>query len=129
MIALRFFALCGLFAFAPALSPSHANEQFYRGRTIAVVVPSGASGGYDSYARLLARHMGKHIPGKPHFVVQNMPGGAGVRAADYLSNVAAQDGTAIGMLEQALVSATGAGTAWAARRCTKVQLDWPAGEQ
>ena len=102
MIASRFFALCGSFAIAPVLAPSHANAQFYSGRTIAVVVPSGASGGYDSYARLLARHMGKHVPGKPNLVVQNMPGGAGVRAADFLSHVAPQDGTAIGMLEQAL---------------------------
>jgi tripartite-type tricarboxylate transporter receptor subunit TctC len=102
LIALRFFALCGLFAIVPGLAPSHAEEQVFSGRTIAIVVPSGASGGYDTYARLLARHMGKNIPGKPNIVVQNMPGGAGVRAADYVSYVAPQDGTAIGMLEQAL---------------------------
>jgi tripartite-type tricarboxylate transporter receptor subunit TctC len=102
MFVLRFFALCGLPAIILWAVPARANAQFYSGKTIAVVVPSGASGGYDSYARLLARHMGRHIPGKPNFVVQNMPGSAGVRAADYLFNVAAQDGTAIGMLEQAL---------------------------
>jgi tripartite-type tricarboxylate transporter receptor subunit TctC len=102
MIALRIIALCGLFAIIPWTAPAQANEEFYRGRTVAIAVPSGASGGYDSYARLLARHMGRHLPGKPNFVVQNMPGSAGVRAADYLFNVAPQDGTAIGMLEQAL---------------------------
>jgi tripartite-type tricarboxylate transporter receptor subunit TctC len=102
MIVLRFFALCGLSAIIFWTAPVQANDQFYSGKAVAVVVPSGASGGYDSYARLLARHMGRHIPGKPNFVVQNMPGSAGVRAADYLFNVAPQDGTAIGMLEQAL---------------------------
>jgi tripartite-type tricarboxylate transporter receptor subunit TctC len=102
MFFLRFFALWGLPAIILWAVPAQADEQFYRGRTVAVVVPSGASGGYDGYARLLARHMGRHIPGRPNFVVQNMPGSAGVRAADYLFNVAPQDGTAIGMLEQAL---------------------------
>lgn len=103
MRALRFLALFGLIAAAvPSTVAAQANDDFYKGRTIAVVVPSGASGGYDSYARLLARHMGRHIPGKPNFVVQNMPGSAGVRAADYLFHVAPQDGTALGMLEQAL---------------------------
>jgi len=102
MIAMRFFALCRLFAIILGIAPSQANAQFYGGKTIAVVVPSGASGGYDVYARLLARHMGRHIPGKPNFVVQNMPGSAGVRAAEFLFNVAPQDGTAIGLIEQAL---------------------------
>lgn len=102
MIALRLLAFSGLLAVMPGTTPAQAEEQFYGGKTVAVVVPSGASGGYDTYARLLARHMGKHIPGRPHIVVQNMPGGAGVRAADYLSSVGPQDGTAIGMLEQAL---------------------------
>ena len=129
MIAWRIIALCSLFAIIPWTAPAQANEEFYRGRTIAVVVPSGASGGYDSYARLLARHMGKHIPGKPHFVVQNMPGGAGVRAADYLSNVAPQDGTAIGMLEQALYLRQVLELPGLRGDVTKVQLDRPAGEQ
>jgi tripartite-type tricarboxylate transporter receptor subunit TctC len=102
MIGLRFFASCALSVILLWTASAQADEQFYNGKTIAVVVPSSASGGYDSYARLLARHMGRHIPGRPSFVVQNMPGSAGVRAADYLFNVAAQDGTAIGMLEQAL---------------------------
>lgn len=102
MFFLHLFALLGLSTSALWIVPAQANEQFYRGKTIAVVVPSSASGGYDGYARLLARHMGRHIPGEPNIVVQNMPGGAGVRAANHLFNVAAQDGTVIGMLEQAL---------------------------
>jgi len=102
MIVLRCFASFVVAALVPWAASVQARAQVFSGRTIAVVVPSGASGGYDSYARLLARHMGRHIPGKPGFVVQNMPGGAGVRAADYIFNVAGQDGTAIGMLEQAL---------------------------
>ena len=102
MIVLRCFALLGVSAILLWAAPIQANAQFYRGKTIAVVIPSSASGGYDSYGRLLARHMGRHIPGKPNVVVQNMPGSSGVRAANHLFNVAAQDGTAIGLLEQAL---------------------------
>lgn len=51
-------------------------EPFYKGKTIALVIGSNASGGYDGYGRLLSRHMGRHIPGNPAFVVQNMPGAA-----------------------------------------------------
>jgi tripartite-type tricarboxylate transporter receptor subunit TctC len=102
MIVARIVALCGLAANVLWTPPAEANEQFYKGKTIAIVVPSSASGGYDGYGRLLARHMGKHVPGQPGFVVQNMPGSAGVRAANHLFNVAAKDGTVIGLVEQAL---------------------------
>jgi tripartite-type tricarboxylate transporter receptor subunit TctC len=102
MFVLRLVAVCGLSASVFSAVPAEANEQFYKGKTIAIVVPSSASGGYDGYGRLLARHMGKHIPGTPNFVVQNMPGSAGVRAANHLFNVAAKDGTVIGLVEQAL---------------------------
>jgi tripartite-type tricarboxylate transporter receptor subunit TctC len=102
MIVLRFVALCGLAAGIVWTAPAQADEQFYKGKTIAIVIPSSASGGYDGYGRLLARHMGRHIPGRPGVIVQNMPGGAGVRAANHLFDVAAQDGTVIGMVEQAL---------------------------
>ncbi len=102
MIAMRSFAFCAVSAIISWTAPAQANEQFYRGKTIAIVVPSSASGGYDGYARLLARHMGRHVPGEPNMIVQNMPGGAGVRAANHLFSATAQDGTVIGMLEQAL---------------------------
>ena len=79
-----------------------ADEAFYKGRTISLIIASNASGGYDGYGRLLARHMGKHIPGHPGFVVQNMPGANGVRAASHLYSVAAKDGTVLGIFDQAM---------------------------
>ncbi len=68
---------------------------FYKGKTINMIIGIPPGGGYDSYARVVARHMGKHIPGHPKFVPQNMPGGAEMNAANYVVNVAPQDGTAI----------------------------------
>src|SRR5262245_49808999 len=73
-------------------------DDFYRGKTIDLIVASAPAGGYDLYARLLARHMGRHIPGSPTFVVQNMPGAGGVRATQFLFNVARKDGTVIGVI-------------------------------
>jgi tripartite-type tricarboxylate transporter receptor subunit TctC len=68
---------------------------FYKGRTVTMMVGSEAGGGYDVYARLLARHLGKHIPGNPSFIVQNRPGAAAVIATNYLATVAPQDGSVI----------------------------------
>lgn len=90
-----------LIAFASAAisaGPSQADEiaDFYRGRTIQVVVGYGPGGGNDVYARLLARHMGRYIPGGPGLVVQNMPGAGSLVAANHLANIAPKDGTAIG---------------------------------
>ena len=73
---------------------------FYRGKTITLVVSTSSGGDYDTRARLLARHMTRHIPGAPKFVVQNMPGAGGLRGANWLYNVAAQDGTALAALQQ-----------------------------
>ena len=71
---------------------------YYQGKQITVIVGNPAGGGYDVYARLLARHMPKHLPGQPAFIVQNMPGAGSINAAQHLANVAAKDGTAIGVL-------------------------------
>jgi hypothetical protein len=82
-----------------AAAPSAAQDavaQFYRGKQMEIIVGSSAGGGYDTYARLLSRHMGKHIPGNPGFVVQNMPGAGGNKAAGFVYGVAPQDGTVIG---------------------------------
>src|SRR5262245_7133657 len=71
---------------------------FYRGKLIKVVVGFASGGGYDVYARLLARHFGKYIPGNPGLVVQNMVGAGGLRAANFIYSAAPKDGTAIGIL-------------------------------
>ena len=83
----------GLLAVSDALAQEGA---FYRGKTVTVIAASSPGGGYDLYARLIARHMGKHLPGNPQFVVQNMPGAASNVAAAYVYNVAPKDGTVIG---------------------------------
>ena len=69
-----------------------ANAQFFRGKQINLIVGSSAGGGYDIYARLLARHMSKYIPGNPVIVASNMPGAASNTAAAYIYNVAPKDG-------------------------------------
>jgi tripartite-type tricarboxylate transporter receptor subunit TctC len=73
---------------------------FYRGKTVNIIVGFGPGGGYDLYARTLARHLGKHIPGNPSVVVQNMEGAGGVRAANHVYNVGAKDGTVIAGVNQ-----------------------------
>ncbi len=83
--------------------PVAAQESFYKGKTLNVVVRSGAGGGNDFYARLLARHIDRHVPGTPNVIVTNMPGGGGLVAANYIANRARKDGTEIGLLGRDLV--------------------------
>src|SRR6476646_2999480 len=75
----------------PASAQSVAD--FYRGKTVTVIVGSGAGGGYDTNSRLLARHMSRHIPGTPHIIVQNMPAASGIAALNHIYTVAPRDGT------------------------------------
>ncbi len=70
-------------------------EDFYRGRTVSIVIGYSVGGGYDTYGRLLARDLGDHIPGRPNVVPQNMPGAGSIKAANYIFGVAPKDGTAI----------------------------------
>jgi tripartite-type tricarboxylate transporter receptor subunit TctC len=74
--------------------------EFYRGKQISLVTSASVGGGYDQYARLIAKHMPRHIPGEPNIIVQNMVGAEGLRAANFLYNVAPQDGTVIGGLSR-----------------------------
>ncbi len=71
---------------------------FYKGRNVEIVVGWSAGAGYDVYARFLARYMGRHIPGNPSVVVQNMAGAASLRATNYIYNVAPRDGSVFGMI-------------------------------
>ena len=95
-----------------ALSPGRAENvaDFYRGRTINVLIGVNVGGGYDFEARLLARFMRAHIPGNPLLVPQNVIGAGGIKMANYLYSIAAQDGTAIGMFPSTLVAAQAVGT-------------------
>jgi tripartite-type tricarboxylate transporter receptor subunit TctC len=80
-----------------------AANDFYAGKTIRVAVGFAAGGGYDTYARIIARHMGKHIPGNPSFVVENMDGAGSLIAANYTYSKAPSDGTFIGVWNSAFV--------------------------
>ena len=77
-------------------------EDFYRGRTVNLVIGYSVGGGYDMHGRMLARHLGKHIPGNPGIVVQNMPGGGSLRAANFLYNAAPKDGSTIGIFSRGM---------------------------
>jgi tripartite-type tricarboxylate transporter receptor subunit TctC len=90
--------LAALFALLCSVVAAHADAvaDFYRGRTVQLVLGYGPGGGYDVYARVLAQHMGKHIPGNPTVVVQNMPGAGSLRATNYLFNTAPRDGSVFG---------------------------------
>lgn len=91
-------AVLGLATTAAAQSP----EEFYRGKNVTLVVGYAAGGGYDIYGRLLARHMGKYVPGKPGIIVQNMPGAGSVTSLEYLLNVAPKDGSTFGTFGRSL---------------------------
>ena len=98
-IATRALAACILiFASLAAAGNAAADEvsDFYAGKQVRLLIGYSAGGGYDTYARLLARHLGRHIPGNPTVVPQNMPGAGSLRMANYLYNVAPKDGLVIG---------------------------------
>ena len=77
-------------------------EQFYAGKQVRFIIRSQAGGGYDQYARLLGRHIGRHIPGKPTVVPVNMPGGGGIIAANHVAVAAPRDGTILTIVSQGL---------------------------
>jgi tripartite-type tricarboxylate transporter receptor subunit TctC len=80
-----------------ALAPTPAAAQFYRGKQIQVLIAGTAGGGIDIGARILARHLGKYLPGNPTIVPQLMPGAGGIRMLDHMISVAPKDGTVIGI--------------------------------
>jgi tripartite-type tricarboxylate transporter receptor subunit TctC len=103
-LQLKIFALLAttlLFAFA---RPATADEvaDFYRGHTLTVLISYSVGGGYDLYARVLARYLGRHIPGNPTVVPQNMPGAGGLRASNYLYSAAPKDGSVIGTFSRSI---------------------------
>ena len=94
----KFFALLLTTAIGSVLNIKLASAAapFYEGKSIRVIVGYSAGGGYDAYARVLARHMGKHVPGNPAFVVENMTGAGSLVAANYVYKAAKPDGLTIG---------------------------------
>jgi len=93
--AILAFVLPALVAGVPAAADPVAD--FYRGKTVEILIGAAAGGGYDLAGRAVARHIGRHIPGEPTIVVKNMPGSTSLRMTNHLYNVAPRDGTSIGM--------------------------------
>ena len=80
-------------------------EDFYKGKTVSLVIGYSVGGGYDAYGRLLARHLGKYIPGQPNVLAQNMTGAGSLKAATYIYSIAPKDGLAIGTFSRSLAIA------------------------
>jgi len=91
-------ALAALWSSTPVAADPVA--EFYRGKTISMIIATAPGGDYDLRARLLSRHLGRHIPGEPAIVPRNMPGGVGLQAANWLANVAPRDGTVLHAIMQ-----------------------------
>jgi TRAP-type uncharacterized transport system substrate-binding protein len=91
-----------IFAAAVALSmmavKADAQTGFFAGKTVQIIIGFGAGGGYDVWGRTVARHIGKHLPGNPTVVAENMPGAASYVAADHIYSVAPKDGTVMGII-------------------------------
>jgi tripartite-type tricarboxylate transporter receptor subunit TctC len=101
---MRLFAsLTALILLTTAASAQDVAE-FYKGKTVRIVVGFSSGGGYDSYARLLARHYGRYIPGNPTVIVQNMPGAASLNSVRFLSKGAPTDGTLINTFNPGLIT-------------------------
>src|SRR5262245_60697128 len=90
--------VAALVACCSGAAPAHAQAvaDFYRGKTIQIVVPTGVGGSVALYGRLFAEYIGRHIPGNPTVITSTMPGAGGVTSVEYVSNVAPKDGTVIG---------------------------------
>ncbi len=94
--------ILGLLMLVVSVSPVAAQSNFYQNKTITVVAGANAGSIYDLYVRLMTRHMGKHIPGNPNFIVQNMGGAGSIIGANYVYNVSKPDGLAIGAVQPAI---------------------------
>jgi tripartite-type tricarboxylate transporter receptor subunit TctC len=96
---LRGFTLPLALAFVLSAATAGADEvaDFYRGRNVSLIAGFNAGGGADAYARLVARHLGRHVPGNPNVIVKNMQGAGSVLAANHIFNVSARDGSELGL--------------------------------
>jgi tripartite-type tricarboxylate transporter receptor subunit TctC len=93
----------GIAAMTACVAAAHAADVSFAGRTITIYISTGPGGGYDAYGRLLARNLGRHLPGNPRVIAENMPGAGGRSLANYLYNVAPKDGTAIATVQHTTV--------------------------
>ena len=113
--------LCGFLLIGLALLSSvaqAASDEFFKGKTVRLIVGNSPGGAQDDWARFIAQYLGKHIPGNPDIVVQNMPGAGTVIAANYVYNVAKPDGLTLGLVNPAIYNDQLLGA-------KEVKFDWP----
>jgi tripartite-type tricarboxylate transporter receptor subunit TctC len=116
--------LCGLAMLAslPGLGAAETVEQFYRGKQITLLIASGVAGGYDTYARVFARHFSNHLPGRPSIIPKNVPAAGGLTAANTLYSVSVKDGLTIAALTNGVAMDPLFGNPGA--RFDALKLDW-----
>jgi tripartite-type tricarboxylate transporter receptor subunit TctC len=113
----------GLILILPmGLVPGAAAQDFYQGKNVNFVIGYPVGGGYDTYSRLIAAHLGDHLAGHPSVIPLNMPGAVTIRATNYLYNEAPKDGTVVGMIDQAIYLNQILGTAQL--RADAVRFNW-----
>jgi tripartite-type tricarboxylate transporter receptor subunit TctC len=98
--------------------PHAAEQQFFKGKSVTIVVGNSVGGAQDDWARFIAQYLGKHIPGNPTIIVQNMPGAGGVVAANHIYNIAKPDGLTLGMVNPAIYTDQLLGA-------KEIKFDWP----
>ena len=114
-----FFAAALLFGFALLASVAHtASAEFFKGKSIRLVIGNSVGGAMDDWGRFVALYLGKHIPGNPDIVVQNMPGAGAIIAANHIYSVAKPDGLTIGVVNPAIYIDQLLGS-------KEVKFDWP----
>lgn len=91
----RIFALTALPLLTFSMPAAAQSDGYYKGKQVRMIIPSGAGGGYDTFARVLSLHLRKHLPGNPSIVDQNMPGASGMLATNWAASIAPKDGTVI----------------------------------
>ncbi len=104
---LAFFVVGATYSTTPAHAQSPA--EFYKGKTFTLLIGTSSGNDYDFRARLLARHMGRHIPGEPQIIPRNMPGGGGIVATNYVANIAPKDGSTLYMIMSNMMSSQAMG--------------------
>ena len=107
-------------------STAAAQDDFYRGKTITIIIPIGPGGAYDAYARLITRHMPRHLPGNPTMIARNMPGAGGVIASNHVYNTAPQDGTTLTIITSSFANEQVAGNPQIKYDAQKFLADRPA---
>ena len=122
-LALRLFPLLAVLGFAAAPAEAQSVADFYRGKTITMAVGTSPGGDYDLRMRMVARYIGRHIPGNPTIIATNMPGAGQMLVANWLASVAPKDGTVIVALSQNLPASQATGATGVKYDVAPVQLD------